>query len=481
MPATVEILSIPLGSQLTSTIGRNGPDDLNDFPVLLIFSENVDLTRSGVSVSAGSSIVAFEGKNSVYKATIRPPQTSGIVTVTVNRNAVSQGNPQTTKDIRVSTTFPDADAAVPTQLFSVQGIGGNGIAVSATEIFLNNQRNIHRLSHAGVLRETIDHGYVSFPGPLDYFNGQLIYGSRQTSGGSLSLPSIVRMYYHSTIGITKTAKGYLRRQNSGVFLHLFANPRTGVTVDAYSRSSSTRIASQGDLIYGSGPWTLSALTDDNELRLIRRLNIQQNASDIATYRDRLFILSGRTVYTLDIRKYRPLARNTKTTIYPVILPYLPHQQTQTLDLSVYSPNAEKIIFDVGFSLPNWLSIDTQNRLQISTGTMQAGEVRTCLLKLRGINRIDSVEFSFYLVIEEQSPRWRDIENLTMKANSSYDLFQLVSNATRIELHPNYALPTGASLANGIFTVGTTGGQIGFRAFNDRTRQWADMDNTTGVF
>ena len=253
MPATVEILSIPLGSQLTSTIGRNGPDDLNDFPVLLIFSENVDLMRSGVSVSAGSSIVAFEGKNSVYKATIRPPQTAGIVTVTVNRNAVSQGNPQTTKDIRVSTRFPDVDAEVPTQLFSVQGIGGNGIAVSATEIFLNNQRNIHRLSHAGVLRETIDHGYVSFPGPLDYFNGQLIYGSRQTSGGSLSLPSIVRMYYHSTIGITKTAKGYLRRQNSpaGVFLHLFANPRTGVTVDAYSRSSSTRIASQGDLIYGS--------------------------------------------------------------------------------------------------------------------------------------------------------------------------------------------------------------------------------------
>ena len=225
MPVTLEIIPIPIGSQLVRSIGNNDPDDLNDFDVLLLFSENVNLTRSGVFVSAGSSIVAFEGKNSVYKVTIRPPQTAGIVTVTVNRNAVSQGNPQTTKDIRVSTRFPDVDAEVPTQLFSVQGIGGNGIAVSATEIFLNNQRNIHRLSHAGALRETIDHGYVSFPGPLDYFNGQLIYGSRQTSGGSLSLPSIVRMYYHSTIGITKTAKGYLRNEKTRVFFCIFSRIR----------------------------------------------------------------------------------------------------------------------------------------------------------------------------------------------------------------------------------------------------------------
>ena len=414
------------------------------------------MTRSGVSVSAGSSIVAFEGKNSVYKVTIRPPQTSGIVTVTVNRNAVSQGNPQTTKDIRVSTRFPDADAAVPTQLFSVQGIGGNGIAVSATEIFLNNQRNIHRLSHAGVLRETIDHGYVSFPGPLDYFNGQLIYGSRQTSGGSLSLPSIVRMYYHSTIGITKTAKGYLRRQNSGVFLHLFANPRTGVTVDAYSRSSSTKIASQGDLIYGSGPWTLSALTDDNELRLIRRLNIQQNASDIATYRDRLFILSGGTVYTLDIRKYRPLARNTKTTIYPVFA-----NEGDTIDLKQFSPDAERIVFDVGYDKQSQLSINSSNQLVLGSGA------QTCLVKLKAINRIDATEtdsFGFYLIVRQAAaPVWRNVLALTMRAGSSYDLFQLVPDADAISFRSGRTRLAGSFVSNGVFTIGTVGGVSHFTA------------------
>ena len=76
MPVTLEIIPIPIGSQLVRSIGNNAPDDLNDFDALLLFSENVNLTRSGVFVSAGSSIVAFEGKNSVYKVTIRPPQTS---------------------------------------------------------------------------------------------------------------------------------------------------------------------------------------------------------------------------------------------------------------------------------------------------------------------------------------------------------------------------------------------------------------------
>lgn len=74
MPASIEIISIPIGSQLVRSIGSNDPDDLNDFDVLLLFSENVDLTQAGVSVGAGSSIVAFEGSHSVYKVTIRPPQ-----------------------------------------------------------------------------------------------------------------------------------------------------------------------------------------------------------------------------------------------------------------------------------------------------------------------------------------------------------------------------------------------------------------------
>ena len=86
MPATVEILTIPIGSQLVSTINKRidppEPDSKNDFRVLLIFSENVTgLTETNIAVSAvdsrnravsGASLVSLEGRNSVWMATIRP-------------------------------------------------------------------------------------------------------------------------------------------------------------------------------------------------------------------------------------------------------------------------------------------------------------------------------------------------------------------------------------------------------------------------
>ena len=104
--ANVTIVTIPLGSQLTSTIARDEPDSKNDFDVLFLWDENVELSQSKVSVSSGSSIVAFEGRHCVHKVTIRPPQTAGTVTVTVAANAVSQGNAETSKQIRVSRSFP---------------------------------------------------------------------------------------------------------------------------------------------------------------------------------------------------------------------------------------------------------------------------------------------------------------------------------------------------------------------------------------
>ena len=61
--ASVEILTIPIGSQLTSTIGANDKENKNDFPVLFLFSENVsNLTESGITFSAGATLVSLEGR-----------------------------------------------------------------------------------------------------------------------------------------------------------------------------------------------------------------------------------------------------------------------------------------------------------------------------------------------------------------------------------------------------------------------------------
>ena len=119
--ATVEIIPIPLGSQLVKNIGTNDPEDLNDFTVLLVFDGNITgLTEADLTLSAGATLVSLEGKNSVWKAVVRPPQTeTGTVTVTVAANAVAEGNVQTSKDIEVVTNYPATDAETPTLLFNI--------------------------------------------------------------------------------------------------------------------------------------------------------------------------------------------------------------------------------------------------------------------------------------------------------------------------------------------------------------------------
>ena len=187
MPASVEILNVPIGSVLTSSIGVNDEADKNDFTVLLLWGENVDLTQSGISVSAGSSIVAFEGANSVYMVRVRPSQTeTGTVTVTVVANAVSEGNAQTSKDIRISTSFPDADAEIPTQFFSLTGITSgyspHGIAITPTRILIATGRQydlgctVQKYTFDGTRIASEDISITNRgPHTIDYINGDLFF------------------------------------------------------------------------------------------------------------------------------------------------------------------------------------------------------------------------------------------------------------------------------------------------------------------
>ena len=147
MPATVEILTTPIGSQLTSTIQSGESADKNDFTVLLIFSQNVTgLTLANLSVSAGS-LVSLTGKNAVYAVRVRPPTTSTVLSFTVAANAVTEGNPATSQNIRVSRSFPDADAEVFVAGFTLPS-NFAGIAVIPQYILLLSYTNsLHFYTH----------------------------------------------------------------------------------------------------------------------------------------------------------------------------------------------------------------------------------------------------------------------------------------------------------------------------------------------
>ena len=482
MPASVEILNIPIGSVLTSSIGANDEADKNDFTVLLLWGENVDLTQSDISVSAGSSIVAFEGANSVYKVRVRPPQTAGTVTVTVAANAVAAGNAEASKDIEVVTNYPDTDAETPTLLFNHSNLtNASGLTVSPTRVIASRggdtTGSIVFFTHAGVQQttETLLSNTTAITERIEYFNDTLLIAGNQIyrAPGRFSLTDlseIERYAIPSTSGfIVHTRLGVIGVDNTRVF---YIQPY-GTTAhdDRVEHQLPTEfgyrnIAHQDDLLYmaergfSTNIFALAEINDADGATYISQLNVNRPSGgmrDIAIYLDTLYMLgvNNGNIYTLDIRKYRPVAKRTKTTIYPQFV-----EAGDTIDLTQFSPDAERFTFDVGFKKPPHLSINASNELGVGSGA------ETAFVKLKAINRIDATatdSFGFYLIIRRaETPVWRKVSELTLRAGSSYDLFQLV-DADSIAFRSGRPRPTGSSLANGVFTVGTVGGVSHFTA------------------
>ena len=488
MPS-VTLQEIPIGSQLVSTIGANDPEDLNDFTVLLVFDGNITgLTEADITLSAGTTLVSLEGRNSVWKAVVRPPQTAGTVTVTVAANAVAEGNAQTSKDIAVVTNYPDADAETPTLLFNHSTLNNAiGLTVSPTRIIairsVSSIANVVFFTHAGVQQttETLTSRTRGIVQRIEYFNDTLLLPQTYGSPGRFSLEDLSEIERYAAISsssgfIVHTRLGVIGiRTNTRVF---YIQPYGTTAIDDRIEHQLPRefgyrlIAHQDDLLYMvyrgffNNDFALAEINDADGATYISQLNINLPSSgglrDIAIYRDTLYILgvNNGNIYTIDIRKYRPVAKRTKTTIYPVFA-----EAGDTIGLTQFSPDAERFTFDIGFDKPSYLSINASNELVVGSGA------ETAFVKLKAINRIDATEtesFGFYLIIRRATaPVWRKVSALTMRAGSSYDLFQLVESG--LETPPTIAFrsgrprPTGSSLANGVFTVGTVGGVSHFTA------------------
>ena len=466
MPVSLEIISIPLGSILVRSIGANDPDDLNDFAVLIIADANgTGLEERDITLSTGASLVALTGSGVTWHAVIRPPTTAGMLTITIAANAFAEGNTETSQDIRISTSFPDTDAEEATELFTVNLSGVSGIAVSPTRILISHSSNIYKYSYDGT-EQTSEQQAIGTGGDLDYFNDTLLVSNKRYSlkdGALIETYSGISPQMHTKYGFLEFSGTFYRRLPYGETVLADNIPFTvplsrGRSYEAY----------QNSLIYGTSIinqftaetfFWLARLTAVDSIEFVKHLNITTSTriKDIAISGDTLYSIEdiGTTgeVNTLDIRKYRPLSLNTKTTIYPVFA-----TNGDTIPLKQFCPDGTEFTFSVGFDKPSYLSINASNELVVGTG----GDV--VLVKLTAINRIDSIDLEFYLVIlQAAAPKVRDVDSLTMRAGSSYDLFQIVPDAETIAFRAGRTRLAGSSLSNGIFRIGTVGGKAHFTA------------------
>ena len=483
--ANVTIYTIPIGSQHTESIETDDPEDKNDFTVLLVWDENVDgLTLSDCSIDNDATLQSIEGSNSVYFVIVRPTagddmplsvNTSIELTFRVSADAVTQGNAETTKTIRLSRTFPDSDAETPVELAAISGNGAfQGIATTPTRILISNLNSIFFYIYDGTLQTGETLTGLSRSGLLDYINQDIILSSTtDTQRFSLSDgDSIVTFDVPAVTPFTHIDTGFLglTQDDSGIFLQLMrygvdytdSNNIEELPCD-FNPSSYDGIAHQNGLLYLIGAasnisLSVAEVVDDSEIKLLRTLNIEKDPFlDLAIYADTLYLLNTTQIKTLDIKPYRPMVKNTKTLIHPVIV-----TGATTIDLSQFAPDAKTIIFDVGFDLPSYLSI--ANNILTITGTFT--EITTCFVRLKGINYVDATEtgtFGFYLIImPNTAPVWNSVDALTMNANSTYDLGQLV-DADSITFRTGITQPTGSSISDDVFTIGTVGGEAQFTA------------------
>ena len=494
MPVAIALHTVPTGSQFTSTIDKSvdppEPDDKNDFKVRINLDSNgTGLTLSSLSVSDGS-VVSIDGSHSVWEATIRPPETAvDALTFTVAADAFTQGNTETTLDIRVSTTFPDDDAEDLTTLIT-HGISTvTGLTLTPTRMLIlsgrsGTSRTLDAFTHAGVEQpsESVTGSTVGVDErtyQLEYINGDILLVSAPPQG-TFSEYRVRRYTQDLTLidtlsgvdlnHLTHTRLGITGRFNHNLFKTFSYGEltSTNVDVDTPAIPNIEGITHSQDLLYvvavRNQPTLILEIEDTDDIKFLRSLNIRSTVGtvsntdyfDTAIYGDTLYFLTPSEVKTLDIRPYRPMSKNTKTTIYPVFA-----TNGNTIPLKQYCPDAHTLIFGLGFDKPDWLSINASGELEIASDAVT--ETTPALVKLTGINYIDAADFEFYLIVETATaPVWRDVDSLTMRAESSYDLHQIV-DADSIALTAGETQPTGATLSDGIFTIDTTGGAAYFTA------------------
>lgn len=495
------MIPAPIGSQLVKNIGKDDPEDLNDFSVYVVASENVTglalsdfsftiaVDGSSVDLSQQVALLSIEGKNSVYVLKIRPPApptasfSSAVITLRLAHNAVSEGNPETTQTIRVSTRFPDADAESATEFFT-SGLSFS-MTVTPTRILIRGSNHrIRQFNYQGTEQTSEEISFpVSLSGGFHYFNGNIF-------GRSISA-NVIRRYsfpggghlktYHIPPGnfasILTTRLGVMHASTNSFQLLPYDKTEAADVVEMEIENNpenliNYRFTHKDDLIYFlAGRSGLLEMGPDDTIKFIKYLNIESlvRITDSAIYRNTLYILrkdSGvrnapSRVYTLDLKKYRPLAKNTKTTIHPVFA-----SPGDTIDLLRFCPDAEKIIFSVGFDKPTFLSINAKNEMPIPNA-VSVSETTAVLVKCTGINFIDAIDFDFYLVIiPKAKPTVRDIDEMSMLAGSSFDLFQILKDTKTVTFTTGKTQPQGSRITNGVLTIGTKGGTAYFTANND---------------
>ena len=466
-PVGIRLFSIPSGTQLVSEIMSTDPLSKNDFKLRITAPKNITgLEVSGLTITGASFVEnSLIGENSVYEITIRPPDTdNGDIVIEVAPDAVNEG------DASASITIPYADTKADTEwetgLTSTETYTGL-IEATPNRLYLTRDGFIDAWDTESETEISTERR--TFPNDMDYAipfgnNGYLVWQTTGTpkmclltaDGSVVWVSDELTWDNGSTItdvsfrSWTLTRDGILVTTSGSVIQYTLDEINTAIrTGDARIEGDRTAISfNNGDVtvpdwnnnatiasdpdtgkIYVSNQEQIFAYTADRNIIEDEILTTDTRENDwLAIQHGTLYRWNADTLYSHDLRN--DLAPTHTATVHPIHA-----RPDETIDLyTLFYPFQQisegVVCFDVGFDMPYFLSILTDNRyLKISSEVYSR---QTVYLKLNGINQHGITEtLRFYLIIEPiPEPTWIQSE-ICIYENQTVNLLELTKNANEV--------------------------------------------------
>ncbi len=476
------------------------PVEKNDVTVLFAFEANVtDFSLANVILTAEddtgtdiseevSFVSALTGKGCAYAATLRFPGSGGAgqVTLTVPENTVAEGNPETVVTVRYSDDFPKSDWGLLFSTDTDPDTPNNQpydqiVSIDSEHIYLRDSRNIHVYDWTGnqdtdatytltedeiALRLDVETYLVRRDEELiteqDHVKQwesaedtlQTITASQQawtlTEDGRLLITKTEDERGIQVIPIEDIHAGILKDDDLSGKSYDAVSLSDG-DYDALPENVAWYLASGQNNIYieprSTGDHYIYVYNDAYELVPSRRIPMPRQFITYATlslfyFQGFLFRYDARgQLHFLDVSVWtlpQPIGA-----IYPqAVVP------GERLDLFKFMHNATDVVFDVGFEMPDWLSIEGNRYLVISE---DAAVESSAYIQLRGINTIGGTALNacgFYVsVTGVEVPVWKEISTMTLGLVQEVNLLEYVEGADFVEWVYGSTVPEGLEIRN----------------------------------
>lgn len=509
------------GNSYVTAVQTEDPVDKNDKILLFVFDENVtgfsidSITLTAVSntnndlsdkVYFVQSKLTGPDKSAVYSIALRPPPDggSGTITITVAQNAVAEGNSQTTLTVPYSDSFPQSQW---TTLFSASDGGEyHQIAfVDSERIALRRNDRLRVYNWSGTLdssqNETLyTSGAITRLDSDSYLiqDGKRIKHITGSTQNWQSKELFANAIVHTRQSLALTQRGdflvagYERLQDNtitdrNILLIPIEDIHAGIQNDndLSDETYTTITLNNEDADDLPIPQDWSIASDINNLYIEPNLNtdhyirvydssydaMEDNWIPIASssnlyYPRSLFVYqnylfrynSNLQLQRLDLSNWKRPEPISK--IYPQEV-----SPGQSIDLRDFIKYAPVITFDIGFKIPDWISLNSDRYLVIAN---DAPENATCYIRIIGINHVGASSFygcMFYIQVkgtEKDIPVWENFTKLVIRKDQEINFFEYVRNADTILPVTGSNIDSFIQIENGILRVSGDGNSTTIR-------------------